>query len=138
MKYGSFSDAIRAGAALRPQAFGLLRRREATCAIAAGLDAMGDYDLICDREYNFVRRVREPFPYMKERAECPVAGCEQVPKRLRDMIGVVVHLNDDHRWTREAIADWLRSEEDKLGYITLSEVETAPQTAPAPVPACVG
>jgi hypothetical protein len=37
---------------------------------------------------------------------------------------VIFHLNDDHLWTREQIADWLESEEEKLGFITLTETES--------------
>lgn len=29
--------------------------------------------------------------------------------RPSDLIGAVVHLNDEHRWTRGGIADWLES-----------------------------
>lgn len=31
---------------------------------------------------------------------CPVAGCQ-------NRFDVLLHLNDDHRWSRERIADWL-------------------------------
>ncbi len=34
---------------------------------------------------------------------CPVEGCR---KRLF-LAAIIVHLNDDHRWSREQIAQWL-------------------------------
>lgn len=34
---------------------------------------------------------------------------------------IIVHLNNHHRWTREQIADWLESEEEKLGFVTVVE-----------------
>jgi hypothetical protein len=37
---------------------------------------------------------------------CPAEGCR---KRLY-LAALLVHLNDDHRWTREHIADWLEGE----------------------------
>ena len=38
---------------------------------------------------------------------CPAEGCKN--KRL-PLAPLIVHLNDDHRWTREQIADWLTAE----------------------------
>jgi hypothetical protein len=34
-------------------------------------------------------------------------------------------LNDEHKWTREQIADWLEKEEEKLGFITIVEAESS-------------
>jgi hypothetical protein len=51
---------------------------------------------------------------------CP-AGCrKQVP-----VAAMIVHLNDDHQWTRERIARWLRGDTPAAG---------AGPTSPAPVP----
>ena len=38
--------------------------------------------------------------------KCPAEGCR---KRLT-LASILVHLNDDHRWTREQIAVWLEDE----------------------------
>ncbi len=46
-------------------------------------------------------------PGLREFVRCPVAGCndlESLPQPVRRQI---VHLNDSHKWSREAIADWL-------------------------------
>src|SRR5258706_5022984 len=37
--------------------------------------------------------------------ECPL-GCSE---DIRPIEGTIVHLNDDHRWSRECIADWLET-----------------------------
>jgi hypothetical protein len=78
------SDAIRLGCLIAPvQVFEISGDPESgeACAIAA----MGRGGFTGDVPY--------PHPY----PQCP--ACEQP--------GGVVHLNDDHRWTRERIADWL-------------------------------
>ena len=38
--------------------------------------------------------------------QCPAEGCR---KRLT-LAAILVHLNDEHRWTREQIATWLEDE----------------------------
>jgi len=35
---------------------------------------------------------------------CPVSCKKQIP-----LTALIVHLNDDHHWSRERIADWLRA-----------------------------
>jgi hypothetical protein len=42
------------------------------------------------------------FPELRERATCPV--CEMSSRALGSLL---IHLNDEEKWTREAIADWL-------------------------------
>lgn len=43
--------------------------------------------------------------------DCPSRDCEKSGP-IRSMI---MHLNDDHRWTRESIADWLENIHDPTG-----------------------
>jgi hypothetical protein len=43
---------------------------------------------------------------------------------------MIWHLNDHHGWTREQIADWLYSEEEKLGFVTLVEAEPFNEMSP--------
>jgi hypothetical protein len=42
---------------------------------------------------------------------CPVGGCSWLdiarPHRSAHLIEAITHLNDHHRWSREAIADWI-------------------------------
>jgi hypothetical protein len=72
-----------------------------------------------------VEKILQHFPYMLETyARCPI-GCDTQLKRLG---AIVAHLNDSHWWSREAIADWLQGEEDKLGFVTLSVTEESQAT----------
>ena len=47
--------------------------------------------------------------------QCPIpeAGCLNCLLKLEDMLSVIIHLNDEHGLSREAIALWLDSLEDK-------------------------
>lgn len=121
----SFSEAIREGAKLRPQGFDRLFKDGRTCAVGAGLDAMGvDLDQIGGMaEYANIRDELTPeYSYLFEQtsARCPIAECCSGFCHLQDAI---LHFNDEHKWTREAIADWLETEEEKIGYVTLTEGE---------------
>jgi hypothetical protein len=100
------ADAILTGAHRRPtQSFGSYFGPEGgSCALGAAFD--GIYLLPAHVEGTHPERLDRFFhciDYVSRR--CP-AGCKkQVP------IGaLIVHLNDDHRWTRERIAGWLRGE----------------------------
>lgn len=113
----SFSEAIREGAKLRPQGTGRLFERNRSCAIGAGIEALGFKDK-ADGMIVGAMFFSPLYPYLDTTdAACPV--CSTV-HRLTNQL---VHLNDAHYWTRESIADWLESEEEKLGYVTLTEKE---------------
>lgn len=115
------STAIREGAKLRPQCFGPMYEyidgRVCSCAMGAAAEAL---HLINPDELELDGMCRYATPYepldalhdMSESDDlltCPVADCGQ-HWSYTDM---VPHLNDDnHKWTREAIADWLAS----IGY----------------------
>ncbi len=59
---------------------------------------------------------------MNTSVPCPVVGCIMCdPPAVIDFI--IRHLNDQHEWTREQIADWLYAEEEKLGFVTVIESE---------------
>lgn len=115
----SFSEAIREGAKLRPQAFGnffeyLMGAATGSCAIGAGVEAVTG-----ESRNKGASAILSMYPYIGDvagRRPC-AAGCG----RLDPLWGNIIHLNDDHHWTREAIADWLESEEEKLGYVLLTE-----------------
>lgn len=127
------SEAIRLGSMLHPQGFGTFvgeigesgfdhsKIRE-TCALAAGWEAAGAASHIetAPRDIVGVRGMTPAgaqmvvleFPpawgiWLKERAPCPghcIGG--DLP-----VFAVIAHLNDFHRWTREAIADWIATVE---------------------------
>lgn len=91
-----FSDAIRLGSMMKPQGFGDYETEDGgTCAYGAACNAGGlAYEDAFPGDWTDVLiRI--------ESEECP-AGCG-IPQRV-DMIP---HLNDDHKWTREQIADYV-------------------------------
>lgn len=88
------SEAIRLGAMLHPQGFYWSHLKDtngtviATCALGAAYDA----------GYAHPFEVATP-------ARCP--RCHG----SASLSWIVAHLNDTHRWTREAIADWVETVE---------------------------
>jgi hypothetical protein len=110
------SEAIRLGAMLGPQAFEKVynRRTKGTCAFGAAMLA-ATHLKAGDLEYGYPEAV---WPWMKQfDIPCPVCG--ESEKRFVSIISH--HLNDTHRWTREAIADWVQTIEDQQQ--TMSEPE---------------
>lgn len=106
------SEAIRIGAAMAPQHFGnFINKDGATCALGAALQAIGRsghvYSELWHPNGSFTKTLNET-----DKALCPV--CHK--KRLEDnnWHSVISHLNDTHRWSREAIADWVESIENKM------------------------
>src|SRR5687767_14918938 len=125
-QFGSFSDAIRYGATLRPQGEGGTSAQAAvgrSCAILAGAEAMTG-TLWIDGDYQLVKRA---FPYLLNPAECP-QHCQDGISYKPKLLDVLYHLNDEHKWTREAIADWLQEREDELGFVTISVTEESQAT----------
>lgn len=98
---------IRAGAARRPeQAFGdYFQGRRASCALGAAYEGM--YRLPVDAAGTHPTKDLEWFFDCLEGRmhRCPAENC---PKRLV-LAAIIVHLNDEHRWSREQIATWLES-----------------------------
>jgi hypothetical protein len=91
------SEAIRLGAMLRPQAFGKMfrtvRGEMRSCALGAAAEALGEspYDSFA--------------PLFDAMRMCPM-GCGWT-----SVGSLIPHLNDEHRWTRERIADWVETVE---------------------------
>lgn len=105
-------EAMRRGAVLKPQAFDVFRFDGVTCALGAVADALGLPDTNDDDVPLDI--LAALFPQLTKPALCP--ACSFVRGTYRrwrkfeeDLMDVVIHLNDDHRWTREAIANWLGS-----------------------------
>lgn len=116
-----FSEAIRLGSMLRPQFFGRAIGRLpdgtiATCANGAALEAAGAAlwfveDGGCVR-VNDGPTDEPPWGHFAGLEEsCPIPGC--MVEACSTIAGIAGHLNDDHRWTREQIADWAESLEAK-------------------------
>jgi hypothetical protein len=136
----TFSEAIREGAKLRPvQAFHRFFDVETggTCATGAALEAIFEEpftnELLIERWDEVLDALSTDYSYMgKLKVEMP-CECDQLydgpsdtdPEgRIHKADTIAVHLNNHHKWTREAIADWLEAEEEKLGYVTLVESES--------------
>jgi hypothetical protein len=116
-----FSEAIRDGAKLRLQTFTATFSKGGSCALGAG------YEAIAGKRGARTGEVREAvcaeFSYLQKILfnECPNLRCPRGSFNYSHAVDAIVHLNDEHRWTREAIADWLYMEEEKLGFITITE-----------------
>ena len=121
------SEAIRLGAVMRPQAFGMMKSQPelrpvyreidpnavfdprgmvevrveqvySTCAWGAALDAIGILD--------DTKKIADVAPHWLEiykySRSCPSCGVTQSGS-------IIIHLNDWHMWPRERIADWVES-----------------------------
>lgn len=121
--YACFSAAIRDGAKLREQGRGSLFRSDTTCAIGAGLEAIGGEELleVALKATDFY--AGRLFPYLETESKCPEAECTDESSVCDSLTNLIWHLNDYHYWTREQIADWLDAKEEKLGFTTLVESE---------------
>lgn len=113
------SEAIRLGAATTQQAFGAFTDgKGGACALGAAFCAAGQLDISsplhgvnpCDFEtmaieagWGHLIGLCLPSEEIQD-IDCP-AGCR--PAGLTLFGGqAIAHLNDAHRWSREAIADW--------------------------------
>ena len=96
----TLADAIRLGAMVKPQAFGIDDDEHGgTCAFAAALDAIGRPRMM----FSAFVYAEHQWPWLRQTAHCP--RCEVVT----DATALVLHLNDDHHWPREQIADWVET-----------------------------
>jgi hypothetical protein len=114
----TLSEAIRYGSGMKPQAFGEWRGDGSSCALGAAMDALhveaygqllNAEDVGEDLPYD---DLTVTFPWLEGPAKCPACSLpsgifrrwwyEEVEAQ-----DVIIHLNDDHRWSREAIAEWV-------------------------------
>ena len=111
------SEAIRLGAMLKPQVFGILRDGIGTCALGAALEACG----IVANHLNNLEYVINRWPWTDAKFHnCPGCGYWGYPS------AVITHLNDAHHWTREQIADWVETIEPR----EVEEVELVDKLVP--------
>lgn len=138
MKLG---EAIRLGASMHPQAFGVffadaegagvntVGEIAFTCALGGALVAVGD----AAGDWPFLALHRR----WKRTLSLPAASpCECSPTCLRETgYGVVreliAHLNNTHRWSREAIADWVELQELQLIERSAEELPASAVFVPA-------
>lgn len=121
------SEAMRLGAMMKPGCRGDLEKRNRsgivlrTCALGAALDAIGlmdgrpeeaDFYLDSPEEWSDLIVAEVGCPAMRCRCENRVRG---VLERYHGAVtDVIWHLNDEHRWSRTRIADWVKTVEDGL------------------------
>jgi hypothetical protein len=95
------SDAIRLGAMTGPQCFsGYFGEGSSSCAMGSALIAVG-------ATHGGYGAIWDVFP----EALLVVPSCPSCGESLNCVADGVYHLNDDHLWTREAIADWVETVE---------------------------
>jgi len=100
------AEFIRAGSRRGPQCFGsYFDEKGGSCALGAVYE--GVYHLPRTHGKLIPDHLERLFRCLDEMTKrCPHENCN---KRL-PLAPMIVHLNDDHRWTREQIADWLSQE----------------------------
>ena len=97
------ADAIRFGAKRRPdQAFGeYYNGRRASCALGAAYEGL----------YRLPEEVGQLHPKRLERLfdclEGTIRSCPEGCKKRLILGAIIIHLNDDHHWDRERIANWV-------------------------------
>lgn len=95
------SEAIRLGAMLSPQGCEELRSFGTTCALGAASEAIGIK--IREGQQGPGKALRERFPILQQRTYHPT-----VVGHRRYLVSLIItDLNDEVRWTREQIADWV-------------------------------
>lgn len=99
------------GAKMGPQLFGRLKIGNGSCAVGAVCLSMG---------FMKAQELRNKFPFLWDLESCPVSGCCDI--KVQTLNNVIVHLNDNHKWSRENIAHWVRSIEDPESFIKTKDI----------------
>jgi len=94
------SEAIRLGAMNKPQAFGFDSTWQTTCTSMAAYEAIGE-------QHRYLESFYVPWPFLAQPCSCPYGNCIFSMSSYWKLRNIIPHLNDHHRWTREAIADWV-------------------------------
>lgn len=124
------SEAIRIGAAMKPQTFGTYNDNVGTCALGAMWDAFRTQPAEQQSKlFNHAFIFAEQDMTMRE--NCPECGGRQnFPNGQNNLIP---HLNDYHKWSREAIADWLETMEVKYSIRPMVAIEPEPVSCAVPM-----
>jgi hypothetical protein len=109
------SEAIRAGAKMRPQGDGFFFTEGddgiASCAIGAACEAVGlEAAYANGSRYDFAWKT---FPILLSEVDYP-KGFSYGGRSSDEMTAVIYTLNDSLKWSREAIAEWVETIENKL------------------------
>jgi hypothetical protein len=97
------AEAILHGAVYRPaQAFGhYFEGRGASCALGAAYEGM----YMLPREAEGVRPVH--LERLFDCLEYTLRSCPEGCKKRLALGAMILHMNDDHQWSRERIAEWV-------------------------------
>jgi hypothetical protein len=129
-----FSEAIRLGSLLRPQSYGSIYDGKYSCALGALMEGAG-IALKATKRGNCTRHIQKQLhvdffntkcgraarqnPAYRTEASKTCPACSEVisvngagEKCTPNITSVIIHLNNEHMWTRERIADWVQSIED--------------------------
>lgn len=123
------SEAIRLGATMKPQAFCYFFKDGATCAQGSALDAVGRLSgdaVTCHDAVAQLWPWASPLTLHAERFSCPACGLNYGVLRMATLIA---HLNNDHEWTRERIADFVELHEG-IPDVERPEVYASPDATP--------
>jgi hypothetical protein len=98
------SEAIRLGSMLKPQGFYELwvpsmHTPQSSCALGAAYDAFGYRPGVWPKTIELPMDVER---LLYERGVCPACG-----EHTSVVNRIITHLNDNHRWSREQIANWV-------------------------------
>jgi hypothetical protein len=127
------SEAIRLGSMLKPQGDGVLfDEGGGSCALGAACDALGVERH--DQSRFMVHALEVEWPMLLKAAKCPACSfIKGIIRRWReeefDLEDVIIHLNDDHGWTRQRIADWIATMEVPAWPGPVSEAHSQPESA---------
>ena len=103
----TLTEAIRLGSMVTPQAFGALERDGGACAIGAAIIALGCFGI---NKQQAIQNLKTRYPFLESIVPCLVDRCPYMPMPVGSLIA---HLNDEHRWPREQIADWVETIEPR-------------------------
>ena len=116
------SEAIRLGAMLRPQTFNERLTKRGSCAWGAALETVGCVEV--GTPWPAVAPVALawwPWAFRVDSSTLVASPCACGGELSATWAaGIIVHLNNKHRWTREAIADWVETIEPRTSPLTES------------------
>lgn len=108
-------EAILRGSKNSYQTFGLFfDRASGSCALGAAWRGYGKFQAVSLPEMERV------FPILRMRSEAP-CDCNLIC--IVYLENSIIHLNDHHMWSREAIAEWVKVQEDELERINKEKQE---------------
>ena len=111
-------EAIISGARKRPQAFGGIfdARTGGSDPFGAALDAVIGFQVPDDlSEDRYLRMLATRFPEILNGGERVCPACGRTSTTADALAVIAIHLNDDHRWSREEIARFVEGSRGRLG-----------------------